>query len=54
MIKRTLYFGNPAYLKTSNEQLVIEMLDSGETKTIPTEDIGLLILDHQKITVTHG
>lgn len=54
MIKRTLYFGNPAYLKTNNEQLVVEMQDSGETKTIPTEDIGLLILDHQQITVTHA
>lgn len=54
MIKRTLYFGNPAYLKTSNEQLVIEMHDSGETKTIPTEDIGLVMLDHQQITITHG
>lgn len=54
MIKRTLYFGNPAYLKTSNEQLVIEMHDSGETKTIPAEDIGLLILDNQQITITHG
>lgn len=54
MIKRTLYFGNPAYLKTSNEQLVIEMQDSGETKTVPTEDIGLLILDHQQITITHA
>ncbi len=54
MIKRTLYFGNPAYLKTSNEQLIIEMHDSGETKTVPTEDIGLVILDHQQITVTHA
>ena len=54
MIKRTLYFGNPAYLKTSNEQLVIEMQDTGETKTVPTEDIGLLILDHQQITITHA
>lgn len=54
MIKRTLYFGNPAYLKTSNEQLVIEMHDSGETKTVPVEDIGLLIMDHQQITITHG
>lgn len=54
MIKRTLYFGNPAYLKTSNEQLVIEMQDSGEVKTAPIEDIGLLILDHQQITVTQA
>jgi CRISPR-associated protein Cas1 len=54
MIKRTLYFGNPAYLKTATEQLVIEMHDSGETKSVPIEDIGLLILDHQQITITHA
>src|SRR5436190_22779647 len=54
MIKRTLYFGNPAYLKTSNEQLVIEMHDSGETKQVPIEDIGLLILDHHQITITQA
>lgn len=54
MIKRTLYFGNPAYLKTNNEQLIIEMKDSGETKETPIEDIGLLILDHQQITLTQA
>lgn len=52
MIKRTLYFGNPSYLKTNNEQLVVEMHDSGETKQIPIEDIGFIILDHQQITIT--
>ncbi len=54
MIKRTLYFGNPAYLKTSNEQLVIELPDTGETKQAPIEDIGMLILDHQQITITQA
>lgn len=54
MIKRTLYFGNPAYLKTANEQLVIEMHDSGETKSVPIEDIGIMILDHQQITITQA
>ena len=61
MIKRTLYFGNPAYLKTANEQLVIEMHDPtnsgtgpGETKSAPIEDIGLIILDHQQITITQA
>ncbi|MDZ4792980.1 MAG: type II CRISPR-associated endonuclease Cas1 [Bacteroidota bacterium] len=54
MIKRTLYFGNPAYLKTINEQLVIEMQEGGETKSAPIEDIGLLILDHQQITITQA
>lgn len=51
MIKRTLYFGNPAYLKTANEQLVVERKDE-ENKIIPIEDIGIVILDHQQITIT--
>ena len=54
MIKRTLYFGNPAYLKTKNEQLMIEILDTGETKSVPIEDIGIVILDHQQITITQA
>ena len=54
MIKRTLYFGNPAYLKTKDEQLVIELQDTGETKSTPIEDIGILILDHQQITITQA
>jgi len=54
MIKRTLYFGNPSYLKTTNEQMVIEMQDTGETKTVPIEDIGIVILDHQQITITQS
>lgn len=52
MIKRTLYFGNPAYLKTANEQMIVEMQDSGETKPVPIEDIGILILDNTQITIT--
>lgn len=54
MIKRTLYFGSPAYLKTNNEQMVIEMPESGEVKSASIEDIGVLILDHQQITVTQA
>ncbi|MBO9620882.1 MAG: type II CRISPR-associated endonuclease Cas1 [Niabella sp.] len=54
MIKRTLYFGNPAYLKTKNEQLLVELADTGEIKTAAIEDIGVLILDHQQITITHS
>ncbi len=54
MIKRTLYFSSPAYLKTKNEQLVIELADGGEVKTAAIEDIGVLILDHQQITITHA
>lgn len=54
MIKRTLYFGNPAYLKTRNEQLVVELAGTDDEKTVAIEDIGVLILDHQQITITHA
>ena len=54
MIKRTLYFGSPAYLKTKDEQLLFENADTGELKTVPIEDIGVLILDNQQITITHA
>jgi CRISPR-associated protein Cas1 len=59
MIKRTLYFGNPAYLRCHNEQLRIEipgaeiLPEKDRTTTIPIEDIGVVILDHPQITITH-
>jgi CRISPR-associated protein Cas1 len=66
MIKKTLYFGNPAYLSKRNEQLVIKLPEVVKNDslpdtfkqqsevTIPIEDIGVIVLDHQQITVTHG
>jgi CRISPR-associated protein Cas1 len=54
MIKRTLYFGNPAYLSKKNQQLVIRLEEKEEERTIPIEDIGVVILDHQQITITQG
>ena len=50
MIKRTLYFGNPTYLKTKLNQLIISKDD--QEISIPIEDIGVIILDHQQITIT--
>lgn len=57
MIKKTLYFGNPAYLCCQNEQLVLNVphakgFDKMLGNTIPIEDIGIVILDHQQITIT--
>lgn len=60
MIKRTLYFGNPAYLSAKQEQLVINLPDAqgfdnkSGLNTIPIEDIGVVILDNQQITITHS
>ena len=53
MVKRTLYFGNPTYLKTTNNQMVVERKDT-EPISIPIEDAGLLILDNQQITITQA
>lgn len=66
MIKKTLEFSNPAYLSLSNEQLVIklpevekaislpESFKRDSIRTIPIEDIGIMILDNKQITVTQG
>jgi CRISPR-associated protein Cas1 len=66
MIKRTLCFTNPAYLSLKNNQLVIKLPEvetnsslpedfkSEATKTIPIEDIGIVVLDNKRITITQG
>ncbi len=55
MIKRTLFFGNPAYLSTKNQQIVISYPNQEqETKTVAIEDIGVIVLENQQITITNG
>ncbi|MGK6353096.1 type II CRISPR-associated endonuclease Cas1 [Parapedobacter sp. DT-150] len=55
MIKRTLIFSNPAYLSHSNKQLVISFPDKEkEDRTMPIEDIGVVVLENQQITISHG
>lgn len=65
MIKRTLCFSNPAYLSLKNEQLVIKLpevekadmpnlLKKEAIRTIPIEDIGVMVLDNKQITITQG
>lgn len=58
MIKRTLCIESPAHLKCRNDQLIVSyngikgMKDVPE-KTAPVEDIGILILEHHQITISH-
>ena len=66
MIKKTLYFGNPAYLSLRMGQIVIklpevernpdlpERMKQESEVTKPIEDIGIVILDHKRITLTQG
>ena len=66
MIKKTLYFGNPAYLSLRDSQLIIrfpeivkpdniaETIKNESVVSRPIEDIGILVLDNKQITVTSG
>lgn len=55
MIKRTLFFGNPAYLSTKNEQLVVNFPEEDKKEaTIPNEDLGYVVLEDPQITITNG
>lgn len=66
MIKKTLYFGNPAYLGMRNKQLVVKLPEVEKNDTLPEsfkkegvvtfpiEDLGIVILDHKQITLTQG
>lgn len=66
MIKKTLYFSNPAYLSLRNAQLVIKLPEIVKNDTLPEhfkqsaeitkpiEDIGVIVLDNKQITITSG
>ena len=66
MIKKTLCFSNPAYLSLRNGQLLIQIPDVEKSdklteeekrmteRTIPIEDIGVVVLDNKRITLTTG
>ena len=66
MIKKTLCFTRPAYLSLHQCQLVIRLPEVEENdslsnvlkeqaeRTIPVEDIGVVVLDHRRITITSG
>ncbi len=53
MIKRTLFFGNNAYLSTKNKQLIIDFADkSKEQVSIPIEDIGVVVMEAYQMTIS--
>lgn len=53
MVKRTLHFSNPAHLSMRNQQMVVELRDENRTtKTLPIEDLGVVILEHPHITLS--
>lgn len=54
MITRSIYIGNPAYLKIKDEQMKILCPETKTEKgSVPVEDLGVLMLDHYQITLSH-
>lgn len=53
MIKRTLYFGNPARLTRRDAQFLVSFPEESgqEPRTVPIEDIGIVILDHPQVQI---
>jgi CRISPR-associated protein Cas1 len=53
MLKRTLVFSSPMILSLKNQQLVLTYKDSPDEKqTVPIEDLGVVLLEHQQTSVT--
>jgi CRISP-associated protein Cas1 len=66
VLKKTLYFGNPAYLSTREEQMELRLPQVEKNSTLPPvirmeasrrfpiEDLGVVILDHPQIVITQA
>ena len=54
MIKKTLYFGNACNLRKNNDQLVVKYPDSDQVRSVPIEDIGIVVVDNNRITISSG
>ena len=53
MLKRTLFFSTPFCLSLKDNQMVVNTKQMPEEKrTIPIEDIGFVVLEHQQINIT--
>lgn len=54
MLYRTIYIGNPAHLKLKDNQLKIHCPETkAEKGSIAVEDLGVVMLDHFQITISH-
>ncbi|MDW8274530.1 MAG: type II CRISPR-associated endonuclease Cas1 [Chitinophagales bacterium] len=58
MIKRTILLGNPCRLALRLDQLLIQYnhitgQEDMADRTVPIEDLGVIILEHEQITLTH-
>ncbi|MEO7532660.1 MAG: type II CRISPR-associated endonuclease Cas1 [Ferruginibacter sp.] len=58
MIKRTICIENACFLKYANQQMVVSYshikgMEDKPDRSVPIEDLGMLVLEHQQISLTH-
>ena len=53
MLKRSLVFSSPAGLSLKDRQLVVVLKETPDEKlTVPIEDIGIVMIDNQMVSIT--
>lgn len=56
MIKRTIAITTPCHLSLKMEQMLVrsKLIESDAGRTVPIEDMGMLLVEHEQVTVTQG
>lgn len=56
MIKRTIAITTPCHLSLRQEQMLVrsKLFEDDTGKTVPVEDMGMLLMEHAQVTVTQG
>ncbi len=56
MIKRTIAITTPCHLSLRQEQMLVrsKLIEGDAGRTVPVEDMGLLLMEHAQVTVTQG
>jgi len=53
MIKRTIFLGSDAYLRTKNKQMIIDFADKErKSASVPIEDIGVVVMEAYQMTIS--
>lgn len=52
MIKKTIYFSKPCSVSLRQCQMEITDKETGDVKTVPIEDIGIVLVENQRVSMT--
>lgn len=50
--KKTIYFSKPCSVSLRQCQMEIADKETGDVKTVPIEDIGIVLVENQRVSMT--